>query len=165
MEMADGSMEILFQEKMRLYRKLAELLKEEKKQVVGADVDALWKMSDKKQALVEEVEKNRVRILKAGTAMSIDHGMTPRNFHTFRFLSLLPADVRRPLGKLAASLMVLKNEIRYISLESKQHIESKLAMIDDLMSIMTGRDRQRQNYDVQGTSAGYHRPMLIRREI
>jgi hypothetical protein len=74
-------------------------------------------------------------------------------------------EVRQPLGKLAASLMVLKNEIRYVSLESKQHIESKLGMIDDLMSIMTGRDHQRQNYDVKGTSAGYNRPMLIRREI
>jgi flagellar biosynthesis/type III secretory pathway chaperone len=166
MGMADDLMETLFREKLRLYQKLAELLKEEKKQVVGADVDVLWKMSERKQALVGDVEKNRVRILKAATAMSVDHGMTPRNFQTFRFLSLLPAEVRRSLGPLSASLMALKNEIRYISLESKQYIESKLGMIDELMSIMTGRDRQGQGgYGAKGTAAGYGRPMLIRREI
>jgi len=125
----------------------------------------LWKMSEKKQALVREIEKNRDRILKAATALSIDHGMTPINFQTFRLLSLLPEEERRRLGEIPSELLVLKREIRDISLESKQFIESKLGMIDELMSIMTGRDRQRQGYGTTGAAAGYGRPVLIRREL
>jgi len=165
MEMADGSMENLFRGKLMLYRRLAELLKQEKEQIVGADVAALWKMSERKQALVDEIEKNRGRILAAATAMGIDHGMKPRKFQTFRFLSLLPAEIRRQLGGVESSLRVLKTEIRDISLESKQYIESKLGMIDELMAIMTGRDRQRQGYGAQSTVTGYGAPMLIRREV
>lgn len=165
MVMADDSMETLFREKLELYRSLAERLKQEKMQVVGADVDALWKMAEEKKAFANAITKIRGRILKAADAMAIDHGMTPADFQTFRFLSLLPAHQRRQLNGLEASLRSLKGEIRDISLESKRYIESKLGMIDELISIMTGRDRQSQGYGARSPVAGSGRPMLIRREI
>lgn len=165
MNMADGSIETLFREKLMCHNKLAELLKQEKKQITKADVDALWKMSEKKQALVEEIETIRARILEAVDAMSIDHGMTPKNFQTFRLLSLLPAEQKRRLGGTASSLMALKKEIRDMSLESRQYIESKLGMIDELMSIMTGRERQRQGYGIAPTGTGSGTPKLFRREV
>jgi len=165
MEMTDSTMETLFQEKLRLYRKLAELMKQENKQLVGIDVAELWKMSEKKQSLVEEIEKVRGRILEEASAMGIDHGMTPGNFQAFRFLSLLPPEERRRLGGASSSLMALKTEIRDISLESKQHIETKLGMIDELISIMTGRDHQRQGYGAKTTGTGSGSPMLFRREV
>lgn len=165
MEMADGSMETLFQEKLMLYHKLAELMKQEKKQIAGADVAALWQMSEKKQDVVDEIENVRGRILEAAAAMAIDHGMTPGNFQAFRFLSLLPPQQQRRLGGAASSLMALKKEIRNVSLESKQYIESKLGMIDELISIMTGRERQRQGYGATSTGTGSGSPMLFRREV
>jgi flagellar biosynthesis/type III secretory pathway chaperone len=166
MNMADGSMETLFREKLMLYQRLAELMKQEKKQIVGADVDVLWKLHDKKQALAEEIEKNRSRILETASAMSINHGMTPGSFQTFRFLSLLPAEERRRLGGLESSLRVLKKEIRNISLENKQYIEAKLGMVNELISIMTGREKQHQGYGKVPAGSGYGgEPMLFRKEV
>lgn len=163
MEMADGPIETLFQEKLMLYRRMAELLKQEKKEIIGADVAALWKMSEKKQVLVQDIEKVRGRILEAASAIGVDHGMTPGNFQVFRFLSLLPAEQRRRLGGAESSLLALKKEIRNLSLESKQYVESKLGMIDELVSIMTGRDRQGRGYGARST--GSEKPMLFRREV
>lgn len=163
MGMADESMEALFREKMAVYQRLAALLKEERKQIVGADVDALWEMSEKKQALVEEVRQIRSRILKAATALSIDHGMTPKNFQASRLLPALPPELRRKLDGAVSSMGSIKKEIHHLSRENKQYIESKLGMIDELMSIMTGREHEGQGYGAAGTGSGS--PVLIRREI
>lgn len=166
MNIADGSIETLFQEKLMRHYKLAELLKQEKKQIANADVDALWKMSDKKQALVEEIETIRARILEAFDAMSIDHGMTPKSFQTFRLLSLLPVEQRWRLDGAASTLLALKKEIRDISLESRQYIELKLGMINELISVMTGRERQRQGYGATSTGTGPGgTPRLFQREV
>jgi hypothetical protein len=59
--------------------------------------------------------------------------------------------------------LILKKEIRNLSLESKQYIELKLGMIDELMSVVTGRERRCRGYGA--ASAGTGSPMLIRREI
>lgn len=165
MSMDDDSIEALFQEKLILYHELAELLNQEKEQILEADVAALWKMSEKKQKLTEEILRIRDRILKVASAMSIDHGMTPGTFKTFRLLSLLPVEQSRRLGGIESSLLVLKKEIRNISLESKQYIESKLGMINELISVMTGRKHQHQGYGATPTGTGSGTPMLIRREV
>jgi flagellar biosynthesis/type III secretory pathway chaperone len=166
MTTAEGSMEALFQEKLRLYENLAALLEQEKKQVVGADVAELWKISDQKQRLVEEVIGVQGRMLRAASAMSIDHGMTPENFQTFRFLSLLPGEQRRRLGGVEASLRALKTKIREISLESKRYIESRLGMINELMTIMTGQEhRRQQGYGPASAGTGAGTAMLFRGEV
>jgi flagellar biosynthesis/type III secretory pathway chaperone len=165
MEKADDVMVALFQEKLLLYQELAELMKQEKKQIVGADVASLWKMSEKKQRLAEDIEKNRSRILDAATAVSIDHGMTPRSFQAFRFLSLLPAEQRRRLSGAASLLLTLKKEIRTISVESKQYIESKLGMIDELISIMTGREHRSRGYGATSIDTRSGSPMLFQKEV
>ncbi len=165
MSMADGSMETLFQEKLMCYHKLVELVKNEKKQIVEADVTALWQMSAKKQALVAEILSIRGRILEAATARSIDHGMTSGNFQALRFLSLLPAEDRRRLSGFQSSLLALKKQIQGICRDNKRYIESKLGMIDELMAIITGQKTQGREYGSESAGAGYGRPMLIRRQV
>lgn len=164
MDRADVSIENLFQEKLTRYHELVDVLKEEKKQIDKADVTALWQMSEKKQSLADEIEKIRGRILDAVTAMSIDHGMSPKSFQTFRLMSLLPAEQKKQLGGVQSSLMALKKEIQNICLDNKKYVESKLSVIDELISIMTGRGYQRQAYGAKPNGNGPGAPMLFRRE-
>jgi flagellar biosynthesis/type III secretory pathway chaperone len=164
MGMADGSIETLFQQKLTRYRRLAEVLKEEREQILDADVTELWRISEKKQSLAGEIEEIRGRILDTATAMSIEHGMTPGSFQTSRLLSLLPKEHSRRLTDIQSSLMDSKNEIRSICLENKQYVESKLGMIDELISIITGREHPRQGYGAAKPQSGPGAPMLFRRE-
>jgi flagellar biosynthesis/type III secretory pathway chaperone len=164
MERADVSIETLFQEKLIRYHELVDVLKEERKQIDEADVTALWQMNEKKQSLAGEIEKIRGRILDAVTAMSIDHGMSPKNFQTSRLLSLLPAEQKKQLNEVQSSLMALKKEIQNICLDNKKYVESKLGVIDELISIMTGRGHQRQAYGAKPNGNGSDAPMLFRRE-
>jgi flagellar biosynthesis/type III secretory pathway chaperone len=165
MKMAEGSIETLFQEKEVLYRKLVELVKNEKKQIVDADVTALWQMSDRKQALVSEIEQIRGQILEAATAISVDHGMVPRTFQADRLAAMLSADLGRRLIPVQSSLVTLKKEIQSVCFDNKQYIESKLGMIDELMTIMTGRNNQRQGYGAEYAAGRSGGPMLFRREV
>jgi len=165
MGMADGSIETLFQQKLKRFRRLVEVLKEEREQIVDADVTELWRISEEKQSLAGEIEEIRGRILDTVTAMSIEHGMTPGSFQPSRLLSLLPKAHRRRLVDIQSSLLVSKNEIRSICLENKQYVESKLGMIDELISIITGREHSHQGYGTPKTGSGSSAPMLLRREV
>jgi len=165
MKMADGSIETLFQEKLTLYRKLVEIVKNEKKQIADADVATLWQMSEQKQALVAEIEKTRGKILDAATALAVDHGMVPKTFRSSRFLEMLPVDLRRRLDSVQISLLASKKEIQSVCCDNKQYVESKLAMIDELMTIITGRNSQRQGYGAETATGRYGGPMLFRQEV
>ena len=165
MGMADGSIENLFQQYLTRYRRLAEVLKEEREKIVDADVAELWRINGEKQSLAGEIEEIRGRILDTATAMSIEHGMTPGSFQSSRLLSLLPKEQSRRLVDIQSSLLVSKNEIRSICMENNQYVESKLGMIDELISIITGREHPRRGYGASKTGSGSTAPMILRREV
>jgi hypothetical protein len=96
--------------------------------------------------------------------MSIEHGMTPGSFQTSRLLSLLPKEQRRRLVDIQSSLLVSKKEVRSICLDNKQYVESKLGMIDEMISIITGREHPGQGYGEARCQSGIEAPMLFRRE-
>ena len=159
--------ESLFQQKLTRYEQLAAVLKEEKVQIVNADLTELWRISEKKQSLANEIEEIRVRILDNMTAMSIEHGMTPRSFRTDRLISFLPKEQHRRLAGIQSSLLSSKDEIRSICMENEQYIKTKLGMIDELISIITGQEHSRQGQGYYGTARkrpGTDAPMLFRRE-
>ena len=157
MHRAEESIEDLFREKLMRYHELAQMLKEEKKWIVRADVDAIWRMSEKKQALAAEIEQVRRRILDMADSVPIAHGMTLQNFQTFRLMSLLPADLKKRLADVQSSLMTLKKD-------NRRHIESNLSMISELIMILTGREKPCEGYGSKAHASKPGAPMLFRRE-
>jgi flagellar biosynthesis/type III secretory pathway chaperone len=144
--METASIETLFHEKLMLYRELVETLKEEKERIIHADVDALWRVSEKKQAIAGHIEDVRGRILDALTELGISHDMNGLNYQASRVMSLLPLEQKKQLTGAHFSLVALKEEINSISRDNKHYIESYLSMLDDLITILTGRENLSPTY-------------------
>jgi hypothetical protein len=163
--METASIETLFHEKLMLYRELAETLKEEKERIIHADVDLLWRVSEKKQALAGHIEDIRRRILDALTGMGICHKMSGLNYQAAKVMQLLPSDRKKQLAGMHFSLMALKEEINSISRDNKHYIESYLSMLDDLITILTGRGDSPPTYSnsrIANTAAG---PRVLHQEV
>ena len=160
-----ASIETLFHEKLMLYRELVETLKEEKERIAHADVDALWRVSEKKQAIAGHIEDVRGRILDALTGMGIDHGMNGLNYQASRVMSLLPPYQKKQLAGVHFSLMALKEEINSISRDNKHYIESYLSMLDDLVAILTGSGHSPSTYSSHRKAVTASNPRFLHREV
>jgi hypothetical protein len=149
MNMEDLPIEKLFHEKLMLYRELAEILREEKKWIIHAGVDALWRVCAKKNATVAEIEKVRAKIIEKLDRAGIRHTMTLQNFQASGIIALLPLNQRKRLSEVHPALAQVKEEIKTIGKDNRRYIESSLHMLDDLMCILMGTDHQ---------PAAYHPP-------
>jgi hypothetical protein len=163
--METASIETLFHEKLMLYRELVETLKEEKERIIHADVDALWRVSQKKQAIAGHIEDIRGRILDALTEQGIDHGMNGLNYQASRVMSLLPPSQRKQLTGVHFSLMALKEEINSISRDNKLYIESYLSMLDDLITILTGSGQLPSTYSNHRKASMAVEARILHREV
>ncbi len=155
----------LFQEKLMLYKELADVLAKEKQWIVNADVDELWRVSDAKRAIASKIDVIRTRILRMFTEAGIEHKMIPETFQNSRVISFLPAALRKQLSGTLLSLGIVKQEVRSLSRENKQYIESYLSMLDDLMSVLTGREAVPAAYGSQGKSSGANSPKVFHQEV
>ena len=159
------SIEGLFHEKLLLYRELVEVLKGEKEWIVKADLEALWRVSAQKRAVVTGIEGLRSGILELLDAAGISHGMTVQRFHTAGIFALLPVAERKRLSGMLPALATVKEQIKSISRDNRRHIESRLSMVDDLLSIMTGADRPLPMYHADRKTVSTMGPRLLHREV
>lgn len=155
----------LFQEKLMLYQELAAILRAEKQWIVNADVDELWRVSDAKRAIASKIDVVRTRILAMLTEAGIEHKMIPETFQNSVVISLLPAASRKELAGTLLSLGIVREEVKNRSLDNKRYIESYLSMLDDLMSVITGREATPPAYDYHQKMAETNGPMLFHQEV
>lgn len=155
----------LFQEKLILFKELSSVLTKERQWIINADVDELWRVSDTKKAIASKIDMLRSHILKMLTDAGIDHKMIPETFNGSKIVSLLPVELRKELAATMLSLGIVKEEVRSLSRENKQYIESYLSMLDDLMSIFTGKNTSPVVYDSHQKMPEYEKPMLFHQEV
>jgi flagellar biosynthesis/type III secretory pathway chaperone len=157
----------LFYDKILLYRELVENLKEERGYLVKTDMDALWKISAKKQELVSAIETVRQKILSALSTMAIEHGMDVSSFSLSKVVREVSQDHRGMLRKPYLTLVSLKAQTRQLSAENKAFIEESLDFLDEVMGIISGCGVRDGVYDGGGTvqtkKSGSHR--LFCREV
>ena len=156
----------LFYEKIMLYRDLLECLKRERELLVRTDVDALWEVSDRKQAIGARIGAVRGEILKALAGAGIDHDMDSASFRLSTVLSLISSRERMGFKKPYMALVSLKNEIRQRSQENKLFIEQSLAFLDELITVIANTDKAAPLYDKGGclNNKGHHH-LLLHREV
>jgi flagellar biosynthesis/type III secretory pathway chaperone len=149
--------EILFQEKIRLYRMLLDILRQESECILQKDLDALWQFAAEKKAAVEGIEKVRQQILKTLSEASITHGMDPRSFDMVRMMRLLTPDDRRVLNRIHGPLQMLKRQIHNLSRKNQQYVHQYLAIVKDLMELMTNAGPSHRSYGRKSPAYGYQR--------
>ncbi|MBW1698327.1 MAG: flagellar export chaperone FlgN [Deltaproteobacteria bacterium] len=132
-----STIETLFHEKILLYRDLLETLKQEKESIFKIDVDALWRISDKKQRIASEIEGVRRKILDQLAKASIPHGMDVTTFQVGKILSVLPDTLSQRLRKAHVTLVSLKNEVQNRLEENKGYVGEYLSVLDELIGIIT----------------------------
>ncbi len=137
MEASAVKIEKLFQEKIFLYQDLIECLNSERKSLMNADIDFLWKLSDKKQVISVEIEKARSKILDVLDDISADHGMDISTFNVAKVLSHIKSDVVIRLRKLEVTLNISKKNVHALAGQNRAYVEEYLAVIDELVGIIS----------------------------
>ena len=141
------TIEELFHEKILLYRDLIECLEQEKRSIVETDVDSLWRVSDKKQAIAVKIEDVRKRILESLDNAGIDHTMEISTFNSSNVVSLLPEENAKQIRMVDVTLIRLKEEIKGMVKANKSFVEEYLSVLDELIGIITNTDQSGQVYD------------------
>ena len=136
METRFERLEKLFFEKIILYQELVEALKEERNLLINTDMDALWEISEKKQAIVPRIEVVREKILKTLSQGAVTHQMDGASFSLSNVLSRIPRQERERFRKPYLSLVKLKAETRQRSQENKRFVEKSLDFLDELIGIL-----------------------------
>ena len=156
----------LFYDKILLYRELVENLKAERGHLVKADMDALWKISTKKQELVAAIEAVRKEILNRLSAMDIAHEMDVSSFSLSRVVHQVSQDRRSILRKPYLTVVGLKAQTRQLSAENKVFIEESLEFLDEVIGIIAGSGDGDGVYDGAGAvRAKDHSNRLFCREV
>ena len=76
-------------------------------------------------------------ILDQLTKVSIPHDMDTTTFQTAKILSLLPKEIGEPLGKAQVTLVSLKKDIQSRLVENKRFVGEYLAVLDELIGIIS----------------------------
>lgn len=147
METLTNNLENLFQEKIETYQLLVDMFIEEKKSLEDADVDALWKFSDKKQNISTRIAEIRLKILAQLTKAGISHDMNATSFHSPKIISLLPQKLGRKIQKNHVSLITIKKQIHNLSEGNKKFVEDYLGILDELIGIITNSGKPEPEYN------------------
>lgn len=165
METEFQNLEDLFYKKLILYQELKECLEEERRFLVEADMDALWDISDKKQAIVPRIEAIREKMLSTLSEASIHYQMGGPDFSLTTVLSLIPEQYRVRFRKPYLSLVKLKTEVRQRSRENKHFVEKSLDFLDELIGILAsagGSDNTYTNGRISSNRS--HANLLLHKE-
>ena len=157
--------EALFHEKIHLYRDLLDVLKQEAESITAINVDALWKISDKKHRIASKIEDVRRMILDQLTKASIPHDMDTTTFQTVKILSLLPKEIGEPLGKAQVTLVSLKKDIQSRLVENKRFVGEYLAVLDELIGIITDAGNPEPIYGKRQRPEKSTTNLFFRREV
>jgi hypothetical protein len=150
MEHAIQDIRKMYLEKMDLYRELLDVMNEEKRSVIRADIPALWETTRKKQALGDRIQAIRDAILDKAR----DPELLGESLETYSFATIVasfPEKERKIMNEHIRILTLLKRQIASVVNENKRYLEESLRTVEDLMHIFTrncGREERygRDNY-------------------
>ena len=160
-----SSIERLFHEKILLYQDLLDVLEQEKKAIMDIDLDALWKISDKKQKTALKLEAVRSNILDTLTRASISHDMDAASFQPSKILPLLPEKTAERLQKVNVTLVALKNDIQGLLTENKRFVGEYLGVLDELIGIITNVEHSKPVYGKNTHPQNMATNVFLHREV
>ncbi len=159
--------EHLFHQKILYYRELLEILQDEKQSLLKTQMERLWELAEKKQALVVKIEANRASILLELEQAGITHAM---DVHTFKLASLfvlLPQALSARLQNSQVTLVALKDQVQNLTRANKRFVEECLDVLDDLIAVIADTGESEAVYDNtrQSAPASSKQNVLLHREV
>ena len=135
MENFTPAMETLLTEKLQLYRRLNQLLIDERQAIVNIDVDTLWENAEKKKELAGNIRQLRRQILDLVSQESGFTDMTEASFSLAYLIRTLPisSEDRALLRKLTRCLDDEKNQLAQSASDNKKYVDEYLSVIDEIM--------------------------------
>jgi hypothetical protein len=153
MEVSGLTIESLYQEKIILYQDLLDALETERKSIINIDVDALWKVSEKKSRIARKIEKKQQQILVQLEGLPVRYGMDISSIDAQKILDLLPNEIKERLKKVKVTLGTLKKEIQVRLKENKGYVGEYLTVLDEIIGVVVDTGKQNPVYN-RGRRAG-----------
>jgi len=154
------SLEMLIYEKVLLYEDLRGCLEEERECLIRVDLDRLWELSRRKEALCAGIRDVRTRLQAAA-------GLESSRF-SFDFMGILdrvPAEFRPRFHGPHLRLMKSKAEIESLRRENMAFLDESLRFLDEIISIISGKQENRAVYDRNCRLMDAPADAALRREV
>lgn len=135
-------LEKLFYKKILLYNDLLHCLKRERESLINIDLDKLWGISREKEETCSQIKSIRQEIIS-----TVNLGIDEESFNPNHILDLIPRESRAKFEKLYLTLIKLKSEIEILRKENMIFIDDSLQFLDDLISIITGKETSKIMYN------------------
>lgn len=151
MEKFAYELENLFIEKLSVYKKMKTAFETEKTYLVDMDVDALWKMTDRKNQLAADIREIRERILSLFKVSQMGLDMSVEAFHSGDVIDRVPAslNIKPNLKNINVKLNTIKEELVELAALNKHYVNEHLTIINGIFSTITG-SKNREQYTYSG---------------
>ena len=150
----------LLDEKLKRYTDLHGCFHEEKASLIDIDVDRLWQLSRRKEAICKKIELIRQRI--ARTFIS-GRQFSGRDLKTI--INSLPSGKEGDISILWRRILQLKREIDNMRKENLQYVRQSLRFLDEILSTITGDAATETRYGVNRKLQKRFTASLLSREI
>ncbi|MFH2060647.1 MAG: flagellar export chaperone FlgN [Pseudomonadota bacterium] len=152
MENFTANIENLLNKKLSLYRQINDLLKEEREYIVSMDVTSLWKSSDQKKQLTDQIQAVKKEVLTSLKGrLNIDN-LDIRSFSISYLIRVMPLSKpeKNRFRQVKLAIDIEKDELKQVAIDNKKYVQEYLLVIDDIMSVFVDNSKQAQ-YSHTGT--------------
>ncbi len=165
MEVSGLTIETLYHKKILLYQELLDTLNKEINSIIDIDVDALWKISDQKHKIAQEIGELHHRMLNMLKALSVSDDVGAASFDTSSIYELMPDRIKDRLRKAHLTLVALKSEVRAQLEENKKYVGEYLSILDELIGLIIHAGQTQPVYDRNRCPAKSSTPLFLNREV
>jgi hypothetical protein len=151
MEILADKIEHFLNQQMILYSSLDSIFEEEKKQLIELNVDGLWGTVAQKKNIIQLLSKMNLDMKKLLEMEADLLGEDKESFNLSELIGKMPSpvSVKNHLRKIKKNVETFKNKVNAIALSNKKYVQESLVVIDDIFSIATRPDNDR-NYSYMG---------------
>lgn len=151
-------------EEIACYRRLMEILEEERQILLGGDHQGLQSTAERKLALARELAELQDQRRQAMARLAPAGGPPPR---LGDLAGLLPSAERGPFKTMLGKAQGLAQRLRQLSQNNKAFVEEALDTVEHLLGILANGARPR-GYDASGALASHRNPgpaRMVVREV
>ncbi|MFH2093680.1 MAG: flagellar export chaperone FlgN [Pseudomonadota bacterium] len=146
MEKFTENIETLLNKKLSLYQQMNDLLKQEREFIVNIDVGSLWKSSDQKRQIAEQIQAVKTQILAVlKSRFSIDD-LDVKSFSISYLIRTIPvaSELKKRFRQIKVAIDAQKDELKQVAINNKKYVQEYLMVIDDIMSVIVDNSKQAQ---------------------
>jgi len=127
------TIEKLFYKKIMLYNDLLHCFEEERKSLIGIELNKLWGLSKEKDEICAQI-----KTIRREMSVAFNLEKEQDSFNLNLVMDLIPGKYTDKFKKLYLRILKLKGEIEILRKQNILYIDDSLEFLDDMISIITG---------------------------